>query len=648
MTKVCLSFTALRIGPFVRALIFSALLCPGLSGQIFANELIVDRAFVSDPSGSWTLEQARQQPLTAFNGVLTAGYGSGAIWVRLRIDPRLGNATPTDRIFLRIRPMYLDDIQLFDQAEDYVPRPAVGDRQPMSAQDEPAPFFLLKLRAGDAPRELWLRLESTSTRMAYLEVLDEPTLLDSKLKLQSLTSVYLTTIALFLVIGLLQAGSRRDGLNLAFVFFQIFTLANGVLSFGYARWLTDGWISPAMLDRLFSLNAVGFLFGLLLFSYAVTRELNRSRFRTYVFFGLCIAPIVLIGMQFLELIRLSLAMNALAGLLLPTIFFIDAIFQVRKKTVASVKSGLSKAVVITYFGLSAAFAYLAVLPIMGWSPAVEFNLYAVHLYAFLSGVLMLWLLQHRARLITKQRDALLIEARQANERAEFERTQRVERQQLLNMLGHELKTPMATLKMLLGDQSISKEWAQRLDGPLVEMKEVVERTVQSGQLEDGGIEIRWQTCNLVDLIQEQLKNLPGRERVAFTFDSSTQETGSIQTDPYFLGVVIRNLIDNALKYSPDNSTVQLRLHPFSQGGAWSITINNEVGRAGRPDPEKIFVRYWRSPNATYRSGSGQGLFIVHRLANLLGGSLKLEPDTPRVSFTLTLPLDLNLENKQSA
>lgn len=636
MNYCALKTLAHLVPRFVGAAIYMIGLVLGYSTQAFAREPILERAFVTDASGAWTIEQAQLQALTPFEELLTGGYGTGAIWVRLRIDPRLTGVAANDSLFLRVRPMYLDHIQLFDQAEGFKPRAPIGDRQPISAQDEPAPFFLLKLKAGHEPRELWLRLESTSTRMAYFEVLDESTLRNSNLKIQSLASVYLTTVALFLVIGLLQAGSQRNGLTLAFVFYQIVTLINGVLSFGYARWLADGWIAPVVLDRLFSLNAIGFLFGLLFFSYAVTREISHIRSRTYVFFGLCLLPFILTIVQFIGLIRLSLAINALSCLILPTAFFIDAIFQARKKIGVSVKAGIPRSVVITYFGVSAAFACFAVLPIMGWSSAVEFNLYAVHLYAFSSGVLMLWLLQHRARVITKQRDTFLIEARQANARAELERTQRVERQQLLNMLGHELKTPMSTLKMLLGDQSIPKELAKRLSGPLTEMKEVVERTVQSGQLEDGEINLRWQQCDVVALIQDQLETMPGGDRGRLRVESGLQGAATIQTDPYFLGVIVRNLIDNALKYSPDDSTIQLTLRFAMHTNSWSLTVGNEVGRAGRPDPEKIFVRYWRSPHASYRSGSGQGLYIVHRLAGLLQGSLILEPNTGSVVFRLVM------------
>jgi signal transduction histidine kinase len=630
----------------IRSLIGFALILMSAESQVFAREHIVDRAFVSDPSGSWTLEQARQQPLTAFKGILTEGYGSGPIWVRLRIDPRASAAAPTDRLFLRIRPMYLDSIQLFDQAEGYAPRPAVGDRQPMAAQIEPAPFFLLKVPAGDTPRELWLRVKSTSTRMAYFEVLDESTLRDSKLKIQSLTSAYLATIGFFLVIGLLRASWQRDGLSLAFIFYQILALLNGLLSFGYARWLTDGWIPPALLDGVFSLHVIGFVYGLLFFGSALSRELAHGPLRTNVFFGFCAVLFLLIGLQFSGLIQLSLAIANLAGLILPTIFFLDAIFQVIRKRESKQEAGLPKPAIVTYFGLSAVFAYLAVLPIMGWSPAEELNLYAVPVYVFSSGVLMLWLLNYRAQLNAKQRDQLLIETRQANERAEFECIQRMERQQLLNMLGHELKTPMAALKMLLGDQEIPKEWAQRLGRPLNDMNEVVERTVQSGQLEDGGIEVRWQTCDVVNLIEDKISSLPDSKRVAFTFKGGIQGATLLRTDPYLLSIVIRNLLDNALKYSPDGSAVELRLNLGNQGDNWSLTFKSEVGRAGLPDPEKIFVRFWRSPKATYRTGSGQGLYIARRIVHLLRGDLKLEPETNMVLFRLTLPYHPGLEDQK--
>lgn len=607
-----------------------------------AREHIVGQEFVEDKTGSWTLQEARAQQATAFTGLLAKGYGPSAIWVKLRIDPKLSDGSKTGGLFLRIRPMYLDTIQLYDEADGFAPRPSIGDRHPASAQDEPAPFHLLKLKRSDTPRDLWLRIESTSSRLAYFEVIDEQSLRKSKLKIQSAGSIYLAIIAMFMVVGFSQAIIRSDRLNWSFAIYQVVAFVHGALSLGYGRWWTEGWLAPWVLDRVYSLTVVCLTFTVLLFSIAVLQDNARGRFRQRLFLGFCIIFAGLGSIQFFGFLGLSLRVNAIAALLVPLMLFTAALLQPNKAPRQDQAAILPKTLTVIYFGLTMTFAYLAALPVLGLAPAVELSLYTLHFYCLSSGLLMLGLLQYRSHILIRHRDSLIIETQRANERLGLERAQRLERQQLLNMLGHELKTPIATLKMLLGDRGIPAELAKRLSEPLAEMKEVVERTMQSGQLEEGGIELRKQPCNLLELVYEQISHLPSsKDRIQISVDGNSPSGFYVITDPYFLGVILRNLLDNAAKYSPEKSTISVVLAAPTNSQLCSITVVNEIGRAGSPDPEKLFTRYWRSPKATYRSGSGQGLYIVHRLAQLLDGDLRYAPNAHTVQFTLTIPSHMN-------
>lgn len=623
----------------LKALLASVLFCLGISSQALARDLVVDRAFVADPSGTWTVNDARAQKLKPFSGLLTQGYGAGAIWVRLRIAPDTVSASADVGQFLRVRPIFLDDIRLYDEAEGFRPKPPLGDRHPLSASDEPGPFYVFKLQRGVSERALWLRIQTTSTRLAHFEVLQEDVLRHSNLTLQTLTSIYLALIGTFLFLGIFQSVVRRDSLNWSFTAYQLIALVHGVVALGHARWWADKLLPPAVLDRAFSFFIVCLTFAVLLFTATLVRETSQTRWSRYLLYGLFAALLGLIGMQFGGLLSLSLIINSVAAVILPTLFFIYVIFLPVRKAENERTTGLPKAAVVTYFGLTLGVAYLGAMPVLGWFPAVELSLYWIQIYCVCSGLLMLGVLQYRAMIVSRQRDALIAETQRANERAELERAQRIERQQLLNMLGHELKTPMATLRMLLGDRNIPGDLSKRLSAPLTEMKEVVERTVQSGQLEEGGIELRLQQCDLISVVQEQVSSLSTTDRVVFRFEPGLKSEAMINTDPYFIGVIVRNLLDNAVKYSPEHSAIQLDLVFSDDRKSWWLTVKNKVGRAGRPDPEKIFLKYWRSPNATYRSGSGQGLYIVYRLAGLLGGKLSLEPDHEWVNFRLEMPVD---------
>jgi signal transduction histidine kinase len=68
-----------------------------------------------------------------------------------------------------------------------------------------------------------------------------------------------------------------------------------------------------------------------------------------------------------------------------------------------------------------------------------------------------------------------------------------------------------------------------------------------------------------------------------------------------------------------------------------VSVTNRPGLAARPDPHRVFLKYYRSPGAMKQSGTGLGLFLVARLAQRLGGRCELRPDDQHVRFDLWLP-----------
>jgi hypothetical protein len=77
----------------------------------FASDHITASSYWQDDSAQATFEQAQHQTYTTYEGVLSLGYTSSAIWIRLNIVPPVG----ADKLVLRIRPVYLDDITLFSR-----------------------------------------------------------------------------------------------------------------------------------------------------------------------------------------------------------------------------------------------------------------------------------------------------------------------------------------------------------------------------------------------------------------------------------------------------------------------------------------------------------------------------------------------------
>jgi two-component system, sensor histidine kinase LadS len=609
-----------------------------------ATEHVVERAYVEDVSGLWTLQDAQSQALTSYAGLLSKGYGKGALWVRLRIDPHLSETNADDHLFLRIRPFYLDDIQIFDNADDQQTPLYLGDSHPLNAQEKPSLFFLHRLKAGDVPRDIWLRIQSTSTRLAHLEVIDESHLLLSSMKVQTFGGVFLALIGFFVVFGIFQSWQNPDALNLSFTLYQCIAFFHGAANLGYSRVWVPEWWSATVLDRGYSFLVVFYVLSIWLYSNHLLRDLGSSKVRLFIFHGLNLVFAGVFILQVLGDIRLSLKINMIISLLITPYFLLATVTH---KEVAPAQGSPGKKAMMVYFSLTLFFAYLVVLPNLGWVKGVEFSSYAILLYSLSGGMLMMGMLQYRASLLIQQRESLMHEAQQATQRAELERAQRLERERMIAMLGHELKTPLATLRMMLGDQAIPSQTALQLNEPLHEINEVIERTVQSGQLENNAVDLRPLSCNLVQTLHQSLGHWPQQHRLQWVLLPGATDT-PVVTDPFLLGVIVRNLVDNALKYSPDDSMVRISLQADRAHAHWTLEISNLMGRAGQPDPEHVFEKFWRSPQASYRSGSGQGLFIALRLAELMGGHLIHEARGDQVVFILTQPTQVEHSKAETA
>ena len=107
-------------------------------------------------------------------------------------------------------------------------------------------------------------------------------------------------------------------------------------------------------------------------------------------------------------------------------------------------------------------------------------------------------------------------------------------------------------------------------------------------------------------------------------------------DPGSVARILRILLDNALRYSPDGGEVTVELRNGS--GAASLTVTDHGSGVPPEDQQVIFERFKRGRQTSGQAGFGLGLAIGRELATRMGGELALEPhDGPGASFTLSLP-----------
>ncbi|MFM2035451.1 MAG: hypothetical protein RL459_716, partial [Pseudomonadota bacterium] len=240
-----------------------------------AADHISERAYFEDTSGTLPLEQVRSASWQNYTGVLSLGYGASAVWLRLRIEP--GVSTEKRPYILRIRPGYLDDIQLYDPAAQPGLAPALGDSHPHHKGAFSSLNFSFPIAQMDQARDIWLRLSTTSTRVIHVEALDLDEAIQADRQQELFYSLYLAALTLFLVWAAAQWLQSREPLMGAFVVRQAMALG---YSLGYMGYFRVFWIENPIFatpDTLTSVLIIAFVASAYRFDYLMLREHRAHR-----------------------------------------------------------------------------------------------------------------------------------------------------------------------------------------------------------------------------------------------------------------------------------------------------------------------------------------------------------------------------------
>ena len=204
------------------------------------------------------------------------------------------------------------------------------------------------------------------------------------------------------------------------------------------------------------------------------------------------------------------------------------------------------------------------------------------------------------------------------------------------MLSHELKTPLSVISLSLGIASIPPEVKQRVARATAAMNAILERCLQADRIDHRQVGVSAAPCEIAAVLLDVVAACAFPQRVLLALD----ELPVCQTDVQMLDIALGNLIDNALKYGAPDHPVSVRATQARRGlrKGICITIANDPGSSGFPDPSQVFRKYYRAAAAHGKSGSGLGLHIAHGCARNLGGALHYRPTTESVRFELWIPL----------
>lgn len=219
----------------------------------------------------------------------------------------------------------------------------------------------------------------------------------------------------------------------------------------------------------------------------------------------------------------------------------------------------------------------------------------------------------------------------------------------ISMMSHDLKTPIARIQgmtdvILKDHQPLSSQQREAVDTirhSSDDLLKFINAILNYGKIESQGVELHMQSRDVNSLLKDVIHKhefLAKVKRIPIQFES--EPLFPIQVDPELMKQVFSNLIENAIKYSPEES--QVRVHTEEKAG--SVVIRVHDSGPGIPEDElnNIFMKFFRSKNAKSSpiKGSGLGLYLAKYFTELHQGRIFVESTYGKGStFTVELPLE---------
>jgi signal transduction histidine kinase len=214
------------------------------------------------------------------------------------------------------------------------------------------------------------------------------------------------------------------------------------------------------------------------------------------------------------------------------------------------------------------------------------------------------------------------------------------------VVSHELRTPVTALigyaKTLLqpefaGDPAMRQEFLERMERQGERLLRLIENLLTTSKLESDELKVSVGRVLFEDLVREVVEGLASEaDRV---FVEVPTDLPVLHTDRQLLSRVVTNLLDNALKYSPDGSPVELGAR--SDGDAIRFWVRDHGIGITPEQAQRIFDRFYQVDSSTTRQfrGAGLGLSMVRDLLHHLGGTIEVDSEPGSGStFTIVLPV----------
>ena len=217
----------------------------------------------------------------------------------------------------------------------------------------------------------------------------------------------------------------------------------------------------------------------------------------------------------------------------------------------------------------------------------------------------------------------------------------------VSMASHEFRTPLSTIlssASLLAkytetvEQEKRDKHIDRIKSSVNNLTDILNEFLSIGKIEDGKIVARYRRFNVKDFIADICAEIRGiaKKNQQITYTHSGKQV--IELDDSLLRNIIFNLLSNAIKFTGEAGIIEII--SAVEEDIFTITIKDNGIGISTEDQQHLFERFFRASNVTNIQGTGLGLHIVAKYAELMNGTISFESELEKsTSFTISFNLE---------
>jgi len=632
-----------------KLLVLVYLLFIATTSQAAVSTFALDSAYLIQPNKDVQFDDVSALPndkFKPFTNDLRLGFVDEPVWIKLRITPKPASAVEPSfaavadsAVVLRLGLLSLDSIELYEQVGGAWVKQIRGDtvsQKYAGCQDDYHCFEL----ASDPKRpiDLYLKVQTTTIFTVMLQavsVRDLSAVVANRMV--SLVSTFAVAVSL-LVMGLLFFIIDRSHLVATFCAYQFSVVLLTFLSTGFVSRVFEH--TSAEQINLINQYLQNFraMFTVLL-GYVLLRPFKLPPIyhqAMWLLAGLGVVSFYFVFTnQFFNAIRLNIAIHLIG--------FLVQIFG------ASTAEKIPRLLRwITLLGYSVFASILLGSVVMNFnlfieisSPAPMFmqsfgdsRLNGSRVGIFLFAILIIQVFERR-----KVNSDTLQEFKIEAAKSTAQRERLIERQSMIDMLTHELKNPLGTIRFALAslkrssaEDSESQQRVKRIDDSVERMNELIEHVALSNKIDRFDVSQVRESVDIEELVDVCIGDF---EDIAI-FKLDIAKDLNIQTSRLMLTLIFQNLISNAYKYHLKTDSILIRA--YRQDSTVVLEVSNTVELEKSPDPERIFQAYYRHDNVQDQSGMGLGLSLVLAASEKINATINFAQHQNLVVFSLKVPL----------